>query len=176
APMVRGGQRPSPARLRAAIGIGLLAAVAFLLSGAPWGVTTGLTIWGAKAVAAAGVDLPTLATFWSWAGPPRMLAGSVLRNDSSLMDIGFILGAIAASAWQGAFRRQNWPPLRSLVGAALGGLLMGVGARLSYGCNIGALVGGISSGSLHGFLWLAAALPGSWIGIKLRPVFGLSAN
>jgi uncharacterized membrane protein YedE/YeeE len=90
------------------------------------------------------------------------------------MDIGMILGATIAAARASSFRAQAWPPLRGLVGAALGGLLMGVGARLSFGCNIGAMVGGIASGSLHGFVWFFAVLPGCWIGIRLRPWFGLA--
>ena len=53
---------------------------------------------------------------------------------------------------------------------------MGVGARLAFGCNIGAMVGGISSGSLHGFLWFFAALPGCWLGIRLRPWFADDAR
>jgi hypothetical protein len=104
-----------------------------------------------------------------------MLTGSILHQDSSLTDIGMILGATAASAWRGGFRRQNWPETRGLVAAAIGGLLMGFGARLSFGCNIGALVGGIASGSLHGFIWFFAVLPGCWLGIRLRPKFGLAA-
>jgi hypothetical protein len=56
----------------------------------------------------------------------------------------------------------------------VGGLLMGWGARLGFGCNIGAFLGGIASGSLHGWIWFAAALAGSTIGIRLRPAFGLS--
>jgi hypothetical protein len=50
---------------------------------------------------------------------------------------------------------------------------MGYGARLSFGCNIGALFSGIATGSLHGWLWFAAAFVGSFAGIWLRPVFGL---
>jgi uncharacterized membrane protein YedE/YeeE len=61
-----------------------------------------------------------------------------------------------------------------LLAAVIGGLLLGYGARLAYGCNIGALFSGIASGSLHGWLWLAAALPGAVLGVRLRPVFGLS--
>jgi uncharacterized membrane protein YedE/YeeE len=49
---------------------------------------------------------------------------------------------------------------------------MGIGARLAFGCNIGAFLAGISSGSLHGWLWAICALAGSWIGIKIRPYFG----
>jgi uncharacterized membrane protein YedE/YeeE len=173
--MLRHGQRPSAEKLRAAVLIGVLAAVAFLLSRQPWGVTMGLTVWGAKVVNALGFDL-THTQFWSGGAARQALEGSILRQDSSLMNIGMLLGAMAASAWQGGFRAKPWPPARGLVAAALGGLTMGIGARLAFGCNIGALVGGISSGSLHGFVWFAAALPGTWLGLKLRPVFGLSAN
>lgn len=62
------------------------------------------------------------------------------------------------------------------VGAAIGGVLMGVGARLSFGCTIGAVVGGLSSGSLHGLAWLIAALPGCWLGIRVRPMLGMRAG
>ena len=53
---------------------------------------------------------------------------------------------------------------------------MGWGARLGFGCNIGAFVGGVASGSLHGWVWFAAALRGCVIGIRLRPLFGLSRD
>ena len=50
----------------------------------------------------------------------------------------------------------------------IGGLILGYGARLAFGCNIGALVGGISTGSLHGWLWLVAAFAGGIVGVKIR--------
>lgn len=53
----------------------------------------------------------------------------------------------------------------------LGGLLLGYGARLAYGCNIGAYFSGIASGSVHGWLWLVFAFMGNAIGVKLRPIF-----
>jgi hypothetical protein len=87
-----------------------------------------------------------------------------------------ILGAMAAAAATHPFARGAWPPAKSLAAAALGGLLMGWGARIGFGCNIGAFFGGVASGSLHGWLWLAAALVGSLIGIRLRPLFGLSRD
>ncbi|NEC75788.1 YeeE/YedE thiosulfate transporter family protein, partial [Streptomyces rochei] len=59
------------------------------------------------------------------------------------------------------------------LAAVLGGVLMGIGARLAGGCNIGAYLAGIASGSLSGWLWGAFALAGTWVGLKLRPLFGL---
>ena len=64
--------------------------------------------------------------------------------------------------------------MKSLLAAAIGGLLCGWGARIGFGCNIGAFVGGVASGSLHGWVWFGAALCGNLIGIRLRPAFGLS--
>jgi len=74
----------------------------------------------------------------------------------------------------GQLGQQSWPSGKQLLGAAIGGILMGIGARLSFGCNIGAFLGGIASGSLHGWIWFVLAMAGSWAGIQLRPKFGLS--
>jgi uncharacterized membrane protein YedE/YeeE len=51
--------------------------------------------------------------------------------------------------------------------------MMGYGARLAYGCNIGAFFSGIASSSLHGWVWIAAAALGTVVGIRLRPLFRL---
>jgi uncharacterized membrane protein YedE/YeeE len=98
----------------------------------------------------------------------------VLSDTSSLTDLGILFGAMAAAAASKPFATGPWPPLKSLAAAVTGGLLMGWGARLGFGCNIGAFVGGVASGSLHGWLWFLAALSGCLVGIRLRPLFGLS--
>jgi uncharacterized membrane protein YedE/YeeE len=41
---------------------------------------------------------------------------------------------------------------------------------MALGCNVGAFFSGISSGSLHGWAWFAAAFVGSALGLKLRPL------
>ena len=154
--------------------IAVLCWLVFALSGHPWGVTFGFTLWGAKIAAALGVPVENYA-FWQWPGPRRALEHSVLADVSSLMDFGMVLGAGAMAAVSGGLRRQDWPPFRQLVGAALGGVLMGIGARLGFGCNIGAFLAGIASGSLHGWIWFVMAMAGSWVGIRARPSFGLAA-
>ena len=84
------------------------------------------------------------------------------------------LGAAAAAGLAGAYAPQARIPLPSLAAAALGGLLMGVGARLATGCNIGAFFSGLASGSAHGLVWALCALAGVALGARLRPLFGLS--
>jgi len=155
------------------IAIGLLCVAVFFAGGHPWSVTFAYTVWGAKAATTLGFDL-SHAAFWQWPGPKRALAESVLSDTSSLTDFGMLFGAMAAAAATKPFAATAWPPAKSLLAAAIGGLLMGWGARLGFGCNIGAFVGGVASGSLHGWVWLLAALPGCVLGIRLRPLFGLS--
>ena len=64
-------------------------------------------------------------------------------------------------------------PLGSALAAAIGGLLMGYGARLAFGCNVGALFSGLASGSMHGWVWFALAFIGSLAGVRARAWFGL---
>jgi hypothetical protein len=165
--------RPSRKIVAGAIAIGLLSVAVFAAGGHPWSVTFGFTLWGGKIASALGFDL-SHAEFWQWAGPKFALQNSVLSDTSSLTDFGMILGAMAAAALRQPFARAPWPPLSSLLAAALGGLLMGWGARLGFGCNIGAFVGGVASGSLHGWIWFGAALAGCWVGIRARPWFGFA--
>nr|WP_323131271.1 YeeE/YedE family protein [Sinorhizobium medicae] len=158
------------------IGAGLLMALlniaTLLLAGHPWSVTFGFGLWGAKAAQVAGVPVADWA-FWNWPGPQTALNSSVLTDVTSVMNFGIILGAASAASLTGKFAPKAKIPLGSVLAAAIGGLLMGYGARLSFGCNIGALFSGIASGSLHGWLWFAAAFVGSLAGIWMRPLFGL---
>ena len=164
---------PSRTIVAGAIVIGLLSIAVFLAGRHPWSVTFGFTVWGGKIASALGFDLSTQ-PFWQWPGPKRALSDSVLTDTSSLTDFGMIFGAMAAAAAVRPFARAAWPPLGSLLAAAVGGLLMGWGARPGLGCHLGAFVGGIASGSLHGWVWFASALAGCMVGIRLRPWFGLS--
>ena len=41
-----------------------------------------------------------------------------------------------------------------------------------FGCNVGAMLSGISTGSVHGWIWVALAFAGTLIGIRLRRRFG----
>ena len=166
---------PSRTYIVGGVIIGLLCIGVFVAGGHPWSVTFGYTLWGAKIFSALGFDF-SQAEFWQWAGPKHALAESVLSDTSSLTDFGMLFGAMAAAAATKPFAASAWPPVKSLLAAAIGGLLCGWGARLGFGCNIGAFIGGVASGSLHGWVWFVMALLGSMVGIRLRPLFGLSRD
>lgn len=143
-----------------------------LLAGHPWTITWAFTLWGAKAARAIGWD-PATSGFWTGGFQERALNAPVLSDTTSLMNLGIVLGALAAAALAGRLKPDPRVLLGPAVAAALGGLLLGYGARLAYGCNIGAFFSGVASTSLHGWAWIVAALAGNWIGIRLRPFFAL---
>jgi hypothetical protein len=155
-----------------AVLLALLNALTLAVAGHPWGITWAFTLWAAKAAAIFGWN-PDAAAYWREGWPRQALDGSVLDDVTSVMNAGLALGAMGAAACAGRFAPTLALPLRSLAAAILGGLLMGYGARLAYGCNVGAFFSGVASTSLHGWLWIVAALPGTWLGARLRPRFGL---
>jgi uncharacterized protein len=159
--------------LWAGIALVVLNLATLLVAGHPWTITYGFALWGAKAAQAIGFDM-TAYEFWQWPQGAQALSSSLLTDVTSVMNIGLVLGAMTAAGLAGSFAKSSLPDARSALGAVVGGLLMGYGARLGFGCNIGAFLGGIASGSLHGWLWFAAAFAGTLIGIRIRPGFGLS--
>ncbi|MER8069819.1 YeeE/YedE family protein [Streptomyces sp. NPDC094034] len=156
-----------------ALALSVLGAGVLLVSGGAWGVTSAFSLWGAELVRALGGH-PETWTFWQQPNNAQMLAGPVLADKNSLTDIGIMIGAAVAAALGGTWTLHRGVPWRTAVAAVLGGVLMGVGARLAGGCNIGAYLAGIASGSLHGWIWGAVAILGTWAGLRLRPLFALS--
>ena len=154
--------------LAGAIGLAAVNIATLTIAGRPWGVTSAFALWGAKALEAIGVNV---ASWPYWAAPAQAAAlkAGVLRDVTTVMDIGIILGALLAAILANRFAPSWKTSGRSLAAALVGGLLLGYGARIAYGCNIGAYFSGIASGSLHGWLWLVAAFAGNAIAVPLRP-------
>ncbi|MEV5539532.1 YeeE/YedE family protein [Saccharopolyspora shandongensis] len=150
-----------------------LNALTLFVSGHAWGITSAFGLWGAKILGWVGIDISG-APFWSVPENAAKLSASVLTDRISVMDFGIMIGALIAAALAGAFTLHRKIPWKLAVGAVLGGVVMGIGARLAGGCNIGAYFSGVASFSLHGWLWGAMALIGTFAGVALRPLFGLT--
>ena len=156
-----------------ALALGNFATLA--LAGRPWGITSGFALWGSKLWALTGADVVHWG-YWMAPDKAKALHASVFADITSVMDFGIIFGALLAAGMAGRFSPSVRVPGRHLLAAALGGLAMGYGARLAYGCNIGAYFSGIVSSSLHGWVWLLMALLGTAAGVKLRPWFALTVE
>ncbi len=155
----------------AAIVLALLNALTLLTRGQPWGITSAFTLWGSKIANGLGVDV---ASWGYWQGAnAAALDASIFADSTTVLNIGIIIGAFIASAAGGLFKFTQITA-GNFAASVMGGLMMGYGARLAFGCNIGAYFGGIASFSLHGYIWGILAMAGTFLALYLRPLFGLS--
>ncbi|MGL4727681.1 MAG: YeeE/YedE family protein [Bosea sp. (in: a-proteobacteria)] len=152
--------------------LALLNGAVLVLSGQPWGEAPAFALWGSKIVAAFGVDVLWW-EYWARPGFDRQIEQSIFLDSVSILNIAIMVGALIAAASAGQFRLVAPRDWRVWAAALVGGLMMGFGARLTNGCNIGAYVSGVGTGALSGWVWLALALIGSYVGARLRPALGL---
>lgn len=176
-PLEAGDRPPQPwlNQLPAVLWIACALLLMLLASGEPWKVLWGLGVSGAHAAKGLGWD-PLSSPFWAAPSRSALLTSpwNWIGQEAVVVDLAVIYGAVAAGAWECSSERstavnpsstnQRIQPLRF----AIGGLLMGYGGFLSYGCNISSFVGGVMSFSLHGWIWLLAALVGSWSWLLLQ--------
>jgi uncharacterized membrane protein YedE/YeeE len=153
-----------------ALALAVLNLATLLIAGHPWTITWAFTLWGGKLLQAAGYDLSST-PFWMREFQRTALASPILADVTSIMDIGLVIGACLAAGLAGRFGGRWRVPPRLVAAGLIGGLLLGYGARIAYGCNIGALFSGVASTSLHGWLWGAAAILGTPVGARLRALF-----
>ncbi|MCF7699838.1 YeeE/YedE thiosulfate transporter family protein [Loktanella sp. M215] len=161
----------------AALTLAALAIANLVVAGQPWGVVYGLGLWAAKGVTALGADLSGSA-FYAAVGSEERLNASVLTDYTSLTNFGMIAGAFGVAAWRSGGLSQPLPsyPARAWIVTIIAGLMLGYSSRLAFGCNVGAFFSGIGTGSLHGWVWFAAAFAGAFLGIRIRAVSGLEAR
>jgi len=155
------------------LGAILLAILNFLMlniAGHPWSVTFAFGLWGAKIADFIGIDVASW-SFWNFNYPKIALKNSIFADHTSISNIGIILGAVIASSVAGSFSQKTKINYKIILAAIIGGFFMGFGARLAFGCNIGALFSGIASGSLHGWVWFLFAFIGTFFGVKTRRWF-----
>ena len=149
-----------------ALGLALLATLNLMIAGQPWGVVYGFGLWGAKAATALGLFDPTANAFWSDPGHAERRHPTLLLDVTSITNIGILAGALWVAA-----RRPQTPRALTRKQWAIGlvaGFLLGYSSRLAFGCNVGAMVSGISTGSVHGWLWVPMAFLGTLVGLRVR--------
>lgn len=140
--------------------------VTFASTGNPWGVSGVFANWGAWLFEAFGGSVDKW-YYFSSAGAQATLEKGILGDPGSLRNLGIIFGALLATLAASQFKIKKIKSIKQIVAASLGGLLMGYGARIAFGCNIGALFSGIASLSLSGWVFAVFMFIGAVIGSKL---------
>ena len=156
----------------AALLLALFAVLNLIIAGQPWGIVYGLGLWGAKIATWFGADLAANA-YWGREAQQAHLESSLLTDVTSVTNLGLLIGALIAANLRGHARPATNASAKQWAVAVVTGLVLGYSARLAFGCNVGAYFSGISTGSLHGWVWFAAAFAGSFVGIPLRDRLGL---
>lgn len=154
-----------------ALALAVLAGLNLAIAGQPWGVVYGFGLWGAKLALAVGAFDPASNPFWSQPGNTQRLAQTLLLDVTSITNIGILCGALWVAA--GRVQAQARPlTARQWAVGLVAGFVMGYSARLAFGCNVGAMLSGIATGSLHGWIWVPMAFAGTLIGLRVRRHFG----
>lgn len=153
-----------------AVLLAILAALNLVIAGQPWGIVYGFGLWAAKVATAVGVFDPATNHFWSEAVNMNTLSQSVFLDVTSITNMGILAGALWIAAGKPRSSARPMTATQWMIGL-VAGFLLGYSSRLAFGCNIGAMVSGISTGSLHGWIWVPMAFMGSLIGVRVRRHF-----
>lgn len=140
--------------------------VTLAVSGSPWGVTGAFANWGAWLYGLFGGNVDKW-YYFSGEAAQATLSRGFLKDPASMRNLGIITGALFATLIASGFKVKKIKSYRQVIAAILGGLLMGYGARIAQGCNIGALFSGIASLSLSGWVFGLFLFFGAIVGSKL---------
>jgi len=118
----------------------------------PWTASDGARNWGDWVLNGLGLaHRPDLVAPWLYSG--------------SLLNGGVLLGGLTAALLSREFAIRV-PPRGEAVKGAGGGLLMGAGAMLAFGCNIGGFFSAVSALSLSGFAMMLGLGLGAVLGLR----------
>lgn len=152
-----------------AVILAVLNIATFASSGSPWGVTSPFALWGTWIYEAFGGSVENWVYYAGKHG--QALANGFMANGGGIRNIGIIVGALLATLLASEFRVKRIKNWKQVVSAVLGGLLMGYGARIAFGCNIGALFSGVASMALSGWMYLVFMFIGAFVGSKMLVKF-----
>jgi hypothetical protein len=118
----------------------------------PWTASDGARNWGDWILTGLGVvHRSDLLAPWLFSG--------------SLLNLGVLLGGLAAALLSREFAIRV-PPRGEAIKGAAGGLLMGAGAIFAFGCNIGGFFSAVSALSLAGFAMMLGLGLGAFLGLR----------
>jgi uncharacterized membrane protein YedE/YeeE len=119
----------------------------------PWGIAGGYRNWGDWFYYLVGIK----------GSQPEL---SPWLHPLSVSNIGLLIGALASALLGGQFQIRR-APAREYIKGLVGGILMGSGAALASGCNVGGFYTAISMYSMGGFAMMFGLGVGAYLGLRL---------
>ena len=130
--------------------IGVMSIITFAWA-RPWGVAGGLRNWGDWIFHLVGLY------------EKRPMSPFISTN--SILTLGLLWGAFGSALMAKQFSFRMAPPFE-LVKGAVGGALMGVGAAMAGGCNVGGFYSATSAMSLGGVMMMIDLIGGANLGVR----------
>jgi uncharacterized protein len=169
---------------RAAVILALLGFASYVLIGMPMGITTTYSKLGAGIESLFAPEHVESLAYFSLQplnySPPfsdhRIQGGPGPELDGIAaiqypLILGIIGGGMVSALWLGEWRLQWRLPHRQILSALVGGLLLGLSARMAPSCNVWHLWGGMPILALQSLLFVVGLLPGTWVGSRLLTRF-----
>lgn len=160
-----------------AIGLAALGVLTVLISGVPIGVTTSFA--KASALLEAWVipgHLENLSYFTAMPVQYALPFDGVLRSGGAgphfdivaivqvPLILGIVFGAWLSARLLGEFQVVWKVPFHQVATVFAGGIIMAFGARMTPGCNVWHLWGGLPLLTLQSLLFVVGLVPGAWLG------------
>ena len=147
----------------AAVWIAAICSFILLTTGKPWGVTSAFS-------KLAVFLLQPLGLIFTSPGLEKIVAGvdgGMLMDGGTIRNLGIVAGALVAFLLAGRFSFKFKMTAKDAMYYAVGGLMMGFGARFAKGCNAGALYSSMSTFSISGWIFLIAMCIGGMVSLKV---------
>ncbi len=165
---------------RAALLLSLISVAAYCVAGMPLGITTCYAKIAAAAEQLIAPDHVASVAFFNLVPLNLELPWASIRlaggpgpgwDDIALIQgatiLGLVLGGAASAAVLGEWRWRVSAPPRQFLSALVGGVLLALGSRTAFGCNVWFLLGGVPIFAAQSGLFLVGLLPGTWLGTCL---------
>lgn len=131
-----------------------------------WGVSGPLSTWGAKFFSIFGIKPET----WN-VSSASLESYRFFSHQASITDIGLVIGSLIACLLAAQWKIRNIKHYKQALAAIIGGLLMGFGAKIANGCNVGALFSQLPQFSGAAWVFLLFVFLGATVGGKLLKYF-----
>lgn len=149
-----------------AVVLGILNVLLLFVSGRFWSFSSAFGYWGGWLFRKIGVPIQDWAYF-SFGRYPLVFSEGFFENRETLLVLSMIIGAFISALAAGEFRIRKIKSYRHVITALIGGTLMGYGARIALGCNIGAYLSAVGSMSLQGWVFGLFTFVGAAAGSKI---------